>query len=499
VEALTAATVNHYSRRWPAFYVLCLGTLMIVLDGSAATVALPSIRTSLGFSEASLSWVVNAYLLTFGGFLLLGGRLGDIYGRRRIFLLGIAGFTLSSVACSLAPSAGLLVAGRAVQGVGGAVASVVGLSLMMTLFSDGGERARAMGIAGFVASGGGAIGVLAGGALTGLLNWHWIFLVNLPVGVLVCALALRVVPAASVAAGGGRLDLAGAVTVTGGMVLAVAAIVNVNQAGWTSSVTWAPLGGAAALLALFIAVERRVEAPLLPLGLLRRPNVAAANTVGMLWATAMFAWFFISALYLQLVLHYSPLGVGLAFLPANLLMGVLSIGISGKLVMRFGLRLPLTAGLLLAATGLALLARAPEAGTYLVFVLPSMLLLATGAGIAFSPVLLAAMTGVAPEEAGLASGFINTSFQLGGALGLAMLASVAASGTSGLVAAGDAVPVALVGGYHLAFVTAAGLAAGAAVLAATLLRTRAAIASTERQRLEINAGIRQPAEEEAAA
>jgi EmrB/QacA subfamily drug resistance transporter len=457
--------------RWYALIVLCLGTLMIVLDTTIVNVALPSIRTDLGFSQTSLAWVVNAYLLTFGGFLLLGGRLGDLYGQRRLFLAGIALFTLASLCCGLAGSQGFLVTARAVQGVGGAVASAVSLSLMMNLFTEPAERAKAMGVFGFVASGGGSIGVLLGGVLTSSLDWHWIFLVNLPIGVAVVLLSLRLLPQGRAQAVRGRLDVAGAVTVTASLMLAVYAIVNGNQSGWTSVRTLGLLAGAAGLLALFLTVEARVSSPLVPLALFRLRNVATANAVGVLWAAAMFAWFFMSALYLQLVLGYSPLQVGLAFLPANLIMGALSVGLSAKLVMRFGIKRPLATGLLFAAAGLLLFARAPVGGTFAVDVLPSMILLGIGAGIAFNPVLLAAMSDVAPEEAGLASGVVNTAFMMGGALGLAVLASLAASRTDGLRAAGHGPIAALVGGYHVAFVAGAVFAAAGAALGATLLRT----------------------------
>jgi EmrB/QacA subfamily drug resistance transporter len=456
--------------RWLALYVLCLGTLMIVLDATIVNVALPSIRQDLGFSGTSLAWVVNGYLLTYGGLLLLGGRLGDLYGPRRLFVAGISLFTLASLACGLATSQGLLIAARAVQGVGGAVASAVGLAVTMTLFTDQGERAKAMGVFGFVAAGGGSIGVLLGGVLTDLLDWHWIFLVNVPIGVLVCVLSQRLLPATPGTAGGGRLDIAGAVTVTGSLMLAVYAIVNGNQAGWTSAQTLGLLAGAVALLGVFLGIESKVAAPLMPLRLFRLPNLRYANVVGVLWAAAMFAWFFLSALYLQLVLGYSPLQVGLAFLPANLIMGAFSIGLSAKLVMRFGIRRPLATGLLLAAVGLGLFARAPVDGSFLVDVLPSMILLGFGAGMAFNPVLLAAMSDVAPQEAGLASGVVNTAFMMGGALGLAVLASVAASRTSTLRAGGDGPLSALVGGYHTAFVVGAIFAALAATVGAVFLR-----------------------------
>src|SRR5438105_12560123 len=438
--------------RWLALYVLCLGSLMIVLDVTIVNVALPSIRQDLGFSQTSLAWVVNAYLLTFGGFLLLGGRLGDLFGHRRLFLLGIGLFTVSSLVCGLSTTQGMLVAARAVQGLGGAVASAVSLSLMVTLCTDPSERAKAMGVFGFVAAGGGSIGVLLGGILTDSINWHWIFLVNLPIGVAVFLLSLRLLPPAAGTAVARRLDVAGAVTVTGALMLAVYAIVNGNQAGWTSGQTLGLLGGAVALMATFLGIESRVDSPLMPLGLFRLRNVATANIVGILWAAAMFAWFFLSALYLQLVLGYSPLRVGLSFLPANLIMGALSIGISAKLVLRFGIKPPLATGLLLAAVGLVLFARAPVDGNFIVDVLPSILLLGIGAGIAFNPVLLAAMSDVAPEEAGLASGLVNTAFMMGGALGLAVLASLAASRTGNLRDSGEGQLAALVGGYQVAFV-----------------------------------------------
>ncbi|HEX2433944.1 MAG TPA: DHA2 family efflux MFS transporter permease subunit, partial [Gaiellaceae bacterium] len=403
--------------RWLALIVLCLGDLMIVLDVTIVGVALPSIREDLGFSETSLAWVVNAYLLTFGGFLLLGGRLGDLFGHRRLFVIGITLFTLASLGCGLAGSQEFLVGARAVQGLGGAVVSAVALSLIVTLFTEPSERAKAMGVFGFVAAGGGSIGVLLGGILTDALDWHWIFLVNLPIGVAVFALTLILIPSARGQASAGRLDVAGAVSVTAALMLAVYAIVNGNEQGWTSARTLGVLAASAALMALFLVIESRVGAPLVPLGLFRRRNIAISNVVGVLWAAAMFAWFFLSALYLQLVLGYSPLQVGLAFLPANLIMGFFSLGISAKLVLRFGIRAPLAVGLGLAAAGLLLFARAPVDGNFVVDVLPSMILLGLGAGMAFNPVLLAAMSDVEESQAGLASGVVNTSFMMGGALG----------------------------------------------------------------------------------
>jgi EmrB/QacA subfamily drug resistance transporter len=456
--------------RWLALYVLCLGTLMIVLDATIVNVALPSIKHSLGFSDTSLAWVVNAYLLTYGGFLLLGGRLGDLFGHRRLFLAGITLFTAASLVCGLSTSQGMLVAARAVQGLGGAVASAVSLSLMVTLFTEPGERAKAMGIFGFVASGGGSIGVLLGGILTDTLNWHWIFLVNFPIGVLVVVLSLRLLPSARMPVADRRIDVFGALTVTASLMLAVYAIVNGQQAGWTSAQTVGLLLGAAALLGLFLGIEARVPAPLMPLRMFKLRNVATADGIAVLWAAAMFAWFFLAALYLQLVLGYSPLQVGLSFLPANVIMGAFSISLSAKLVMRFGIKKPLAAGLLIAAAGLALFVRAPVGGSFVADVLPSMILLGIGAGTAFNPVLLAAMGDVAPEESGLASGMVNTAFMMGGALGLAILASLAASHTNTLLASGDDQVSALVGGYHVAFVVGAIFAVIAALLGAVLLR-----------------------------
>jgi EmrB/QacA subfamily drug resistance transporter len=475
---MQATDETRVTNRWAALYVLCLGSLMIVLDATIVNVALPSIRADLGFSETSLAWVVNAYLLTYGGLLLLGGRLGDLFGHRRLFLFGITLFTVASLACGLATTQGFLVGARAVQGVGGAIASAVSLSLIMTLFTEPRERAKAMGVFGFVAAGGGSLGVILGGVLTDSLDWHWIFLVNVPIGVLVCTLCMRLLPGGEGTATG-RVDVAGAVTVTTSLMLATYAIVNGNQEGWTSAQTLGLLAAAAALLAVFLAIETRVSAPLMPLRLFRLRNIAGANTVGVLWAAAMFAWFFLSALYLQLVLGYSPLEVGLAFLPSTLIMGVFSLGISAKLVMRFGIRKPLATGLSLATVGLLLFTRLPVDGSYVADVLPSMILLGFGAGMAFNPLLLAAMNDVETSEAGLASGLVNTSFMMGGALGLAILASIADSRTASLRDSGEGALEALTGGYHTAFLVGGIFAATGAALGAAVLRVEAPSAEHE--------------------
>jgi EmrB/QacA subfamily drug resistance transporter len=443
---------------------------MIVLDSTIVNVALPSIRADLGFSQASLAWVVNAYLLTFGGFLLLGGRLGDIYGHRRLFLTGLTVFTIASLACGLSTSKGSLIAARSVQGLGGAVVSVVVLSLIMILFSEPAERAKAMGTVGFILSGGGAAGVLLGGILTDTLSWHWIFFINIPVGIAVFVLCLYLLPSERGPTAAKRLDIAGAVTVTAALMLAVYAIVNGNSAGWTSGQTIGLLAGALALLAAFLVIESRVAEPLMPLGLFRMRNLSVANVAGILMAGAMFGWFFLSALYLQLVLGYTPLQVGLGFLAGTVVMGTASITLSDRLIMRFGVKPPLVAGLALFVAGLALFGRAPVDGTYVMDVLPGMVLLGFAAGISFNPILFAAMGDVAPTEAGLASGIVNTSFMMGGALGLAVLASLAASRTDSLLSSGDGQLEALNGGYHVAFMAGAAFALAAAVLGGLLLR-----------------------------
>jgi EmrB/QacA subfamily drug resistance transporter len=431
-------------KRWLAFYLLCAGEFMIVIDTTIINVALPSIQSDLAFSDAALVWVVNAYMVTYGGFLLLGGRLGDLYGQRRLFLLGTALFTAASLVCGLSGSQSLLIGARAVQGLGGAVVSAIALSLIMNLFSDAADRAKAMGIYGFICAGGGSVGVLAGGVLTSALSWHWVFLVNLPIGALVCALCFTLLAPDRPPAHSRRLDAWGAVTVTLAGMLAVYAIV--NQA-------LVLLALAAILAAAFVAIEARVSHPLMPLRLFRLRSVAVSNVIGVLWAAAMFAWFFISALYMQLVLGYDPMQIGLAFLPANVIMAIFSIGLSAKLVMRFGLRLPITGGMLLAAAGLALFALAPTSGGFMLYILPGMLLLGLGCGMALNPVMLAAMNDVEPGESGLASGVVNTSFMMGGALGLAALASLSEAK-----------------GYHAAFAAGAAFAALAALIAFTLLR-----------------------------
>jgi len=456
--------------RWLALIVLCCGDLMIVLDSTIVNVALPSIRADLGFTETSLAWVVNAYLLTFGGFLLLGGRLGDLFGHRRLFVGGIALFTLSSLFCGLAGSQEVLVVGRAIQGLGGAVVSAVALSLIMMMFTEPAERAKAMGVFGFVLSGGGTVGVLLGGILTDVLSWHWIFLVNVPIGIGVYLASLRLLPGKEALADRDSVDVAGAITVTAALVAAVYAIVNGNEAGWTSGQTLGLLGAAVVLLGAFLVIETRAKHPLMPLSIFRHRTLATANVMGVLMAAGLFAAFFLSALYMQLVLDYTPLQVGLAYLPQTLVWGGVSLFLSDKLVMKYGIKMPIVLGFPAFALGILLFARAPVDGNYFVDMLPAMLLQGFGAGVAFNPLLLAAMGDVEPQDSGLASGVVNTAFMMGGALGLAILASAADSRTDNLVASGENAVDALLSGYHLAFLIGAVFAAGAALVGAIFLR-----------------------------
>ena len=449
--------------RWLAFATLCVGDLMIVLDSTIVNVALPSIRESLGFSETSLVWVVNAYILTYGGFMLLGGRLADLYGPRKVFLIGIVAFTIASVACGLSTSSLMLVIARAFQGLGGAVVTAVCLALIVSLFPDRKERVRAMGFYGFIMAGGGSIGVLVGGLLTGGFSWHWVFLVNIPIGIAVALMTPKLIPFIP-GIGAQRLDLGGAVTITGSLVSAVYAIVGGADAGWASFQTLGLLAVSIVLFIAFLIIESRTVAPLVPLGLFKLRNVATANVVAVFWAAAMFAWFFLAALYLQLVLGYDPMQVGLAFLPSNLIMAAFSFNLSAMTVNRFGIRGPAAVGLGIAALGLFLFGFAPADGNFWLHVLPGMVLLGFGGGMAFNPVLLAAMSDVGPDQSGLASGAVNTAYMMGGALGLAVLVAVAASGTSGAVAAGLDDREALNVGYQMAFFMSAAFAAVAAAL-----------------------------------
>jgi EmrB/QacA subfamily drug resistance transporter len=471
-------------RRWIALVALCLGVVMIVLDGTVVTVALPLIRADLGFTQASLVWVVNAYILTFGGCLLLGGRLGDLYGARRVFLLGIVAFTVASLACGLARTQTEMIWARAVQGAGGAVVDAVSLSLITNMFIETGERAKAMGIYGFIASAGGTLGVLLGGFITSSFDWHWVFLLNIPFGVLVYALCVRLIPITRTEhLTAGRLDLGGAVTLTGALMLAVYAIISGGDVGWFSLTSLATYAAVVVLLAAFIFIESRVSSPLMPLSLLRSRMLVVTNVTAALAAAAMFATFFLT-LYLQRVLGKNPLQVALIFLPTCIISAVLALGFSARIVNRYGIKRPFAAGLLLAALGLALLAGIPVQGDVWTDVIPGMTLFTIGAGIAGSPLFLSAVHGVAPKDSGLASGLIGTSSMVGGSLGLAILAAAAEVWTRKLTELGADPMVALIGGYHVAFATGAVLAVVASVmglmwLPTTIHRTAPAAASAQ--------------------
>jgi EmrB/QacA subfamily drug resistance transporter len=457
--------------RWLAVYVLCVGVLMIVLDVTVVNVALPSIQNDLGFSQSSLAWVVNAYLIAFGGLLLLAGRLGDLIGRRSIFLIGLGVFTLASLVCGAAQSQGMLVAARFVQGLGGAMTSAVVLGMIVTMFPEPREQAKAIGVYGFVASAGGSIGLLAGGILTESINWHWIFFVNIPIGVLTAILAMRLIPRDEGIGVGQGADTPGAILITSALMLAVYTIVKpAAEDGWgsTGAIGFGAL--ALALLAAFIAREATARTPLIPLRIFRSRNVSGANTVQALLVAGMFGMFFLGSLYLEQVLGYDPLEIGLAFLPATIIMGVLSLRYSELLITRFGARTVLIPGMALVAAGLVVFAQAPVDGSYLRHVFPVMVLLGLGVGVSFPALMTLAMSGATPEDAGLASGLVNTTAQVGGALGLAILATVSATRTDNLLADGAASASALTGGYHLAFWIGAALVLAALVIAVTVIQ-----------------------------
>jgi EmrB/QacA subfamily drug resistance transporter len=457
-------------RRWLALLVLCIGQLMIVLDATVVNVALPSIQRDLHFTASSLAWVVNGYLIAFGGLLLLAGRIGDLLGRRRIFLSGLAAFTAASVLCGLAPSGGLLIAARFVQGMGAAVVSSMVLGILVTVFPTQRQTARAMSVYAFVSAGGGSIGLLVGGALTQALSWHWIFFVNVPIGIAALLLGAALIPRHEGIGLHHGLDVAGAALVTAAPSLAIYTILQASEHGWMTART-ALLGAAAlGLGALFVAVEARVRTPLMPLRLFRSRNVSGANLVRMLFPVGLFGSFFLGALYLQNVLGYSPLRTGLAFLPQSTSIALFSIGVTGRLVQRFGARAPLIAGLLLVAGGLLLFSRAPMGGSYMVDVLPVTVMLGVGAGLVFMPSVALSMAGAGAGDAGVASGLANVALQFGAALGVAVLAGLASDHTGTLLARGDSVRAALLGGYHLGFVVASLCAVVATVVAVAVLR-----------------------------
>jgi EmrB/QacA subfamily drug resistance transporter len=457
--------------RWAALYVLCAGVLMIVLDATIVNVALPSIKGDLDFSQSNLAWVVNAYLIAFGGLLLLGGRVGDLIGQRRIFLVGLAIFTVASAVCAAAQSQGMLIGARFVQGVGGALSSAVVLGMIVTMFPDPREQAKAIGVYGFVASAGGSIGLLAGGVITQAISWHWIFLINVPVGVATAVLALRFVegrPGLGLREGA---DLPGAVLLTSGLMLGVYTILQVSEEGWGSARTLGLGAVAVALLAAFVVRQARIAQPLMPLRLFRSRNVSGANVVEALLVVGMFGMFFLGALYLQGILGYSALEVGLAFLPSTILMGIMSLRVSGPVAMRFGPKATLVPSLVAIGAGLALFARTPVDATYATDILPPMLLFGLGAGLGFPALMSLAMSGATPSDSGLASGLVNTSAQVGGAIGLAVLATLATERTARLVADGEPTAAALNAGYHLAYLIGAGLVGVALVISLVVLRS----------------------------
>jgi EmrB/QacA subfamily drug resistance transporter len=456
--------------RWIALVVLCAGFLMIILDQTVVNVALPSIQDDLGFSQTSLAWVVNAYLIAFGGLLLLAGRLGDLVGRKRMFMIGLAVFTVASALCGLAQSQEMLIAARFVQGAGGAMTSAVILGIIVTMFPQPADRAKALGVYTFVAAGGGAIGLLAGGVLTEAINWHWIFFVNLPIGVATAILIARLLDDDKGLGLGSGADIPGAVLVVSALMIGIYAILQAGDHGW-GSVSTLGLGALAiVLLALFVLRQARARNPLVPLRVFRSRIVSAANGIQALTVAGLFGMFFLGALYLQRVLGYGAIEVGLAFLPVALIIGAMSVGVSARFIVRYGAWATLLPGLVLIATGLALFARLPVEGSYLPDVLPVMLLIGVGGGLVFPSIFTLALSSAGPTDSGLASGLVNTSQQVGGALGLAVLASLSTTRTQTLLDSGDPTASALTNGYRFAFAIGAGLVIVAIVLAATLLR-----------------------------
>ncbi len=464
-----SANSNSEGNRWVALVVLCVGMLMIVLDATIVNVALPSIQDDLGFSQSSLAWVINAYLIAFGGLLLLAGRLGDLVGRRSVFLVGLTVFTAASLACGLADSQEVLVGARFIQGVGGALTSAVILGMIVTMFPEPSEQAKAIGVYSFVASAGGSIGLLAGGAITEAINWHWIFFVNLPIALGTGLFALRLLRRDKGLGLSQGADVPGALLIVSALMLGVYTIVEVTNYGWGSAHTLGFGAGALALFAAFVLREARAQNPLVPLRIFRSRNLAGANVIQTLMVAGMFGMFFLGALFLQRVLGFDSLEVGLAFLPVTGLIGVLSLGFSAKLNLRFGPRATLLPGLVSIGAGLLALSQISVDGSYWSEVLPAMVLIGAGAGLSFPSLMSLAMGGVAPEEAGLASGLVNTSLQVGGALGLAVLATLSTNRTTDLLAGGDSAAQALTSGYRLAFLVAAGLVAVAVAVAAFVL------------------------------
>ncbi|MEU3562011.1 DHA2 family efflux MFS transporter permease subunit [Kitasatospora sp. NPDC006786] len=452
-----------------ALAVLCAGMLMIVLDGSIVTVALPAIQGDLHFSPAGLTWTVNAYLIAFGGLLLLAGRLGDLIGRRRMFVAGLTLFTAASLLCAVATGQQALIAARFLQGVGGAMASAVSLGMIVTLFPEPAERGRAIGAFSFVGAAGASIGQVLGGVLTQALNWHWIFLINLPLGLAAVLLSLRLLESDRGPGLRAGADVLGAVLITAALMLGIYTIVGTGQHGWTSARTLGLGALSLALLAGFLLRQARAAQPLLPLRMFRSRNVSGANAVQVLTISGMFGFQIMVALYLQQVLGYGAAATGLAMLPAAAAIGAVSLLLSARLSARFGERAVLLAGLAMLLAALALLVRLPADADYVVHLLPTMLLIA-GGGLVLSTLAVLGMSGAGPQDAGTASGLFNTTQQVGGALGVAVLGTLASGRTAALAAAGHPAADALAGGFRLAFAVAAGLLAVALLLAATVLR-----------------------------
>ena len=469
-------------RRWLALYVLCTGMLMIVIDATIVNVALPSIQDDLGFSQSDLAWVVNAYMIPFGGLLLLAGRLGDLAGQRRIFLIGLGVFTVASLLCAVAQSQGVLIAARFIQGVGGALTSAVILGMIVMMFPEPREQAKAIGVFGFVASAGGSIGLLAGGALTEAINWHWIFFINLPIGIATALLARRLVEDTEGIGLGEGADIPGAVLLTGGLMLGVYNILQISEQGWGSSQTLVLGTVSMALVAAFVWRQARIENPLMPLRLFRSRNVSGANIVQALLVAGMFGMFFMGALYMQRILGYDPLEVGLAFLPATLAMGTMSLKVSDRVNLRYGPKNVLIPALLFIGVGLLLFARTPVDGSFAADIMPPMILMGLGAGLGFPALMTLAMSGATREDSGLASGLVNTSVQVGGAIGLALLATLATERSDTLIADGTSTSAALNSGYHLAYLIGAALVAVALAVALFVLRSQAPLELDELER-----------------
>ena len=457
-------------RRWYALVLLALTQFMVVLDVSIVNVALPSIKEALGFSQEDLQWVLTAYTLTFGGFLLLGGRAADLLGRRRLFLGGLALFSVASLACGLATSDTLLIVARAVQGLGAAIISPAALAILTDTFPEGSERNKALGVWGAVAGAGGAVGVLLGGILTDALSWEWIFFINAPVGAVVIAFGWRMLRESRVTAGVRGFDILGAVVGTGGLVLLVYALSESVNLGWGSPRIGGLLAGAAALLALFVVIESKAKAALMPLGIFRNRTLSGANVVGFLLGASIFSMFFFLSLYMQQVLGYSALRSGVAYL---LIAGtiIVAAGVAQALVTRLGVKAVLATGMLLLVAGCLWFTQVSVEGSYAVDLAPGFVIAGIGLGFAFVPVTIAALTGVRPQEAGIASGLINTAQQVGGALGLALLSTIANTRTEGLLDDGVALPPALTDGFQYAFAVGAGMAA-IGLLAALLMISR---------------------------